>query len=245
MLRPVGRLDRHGGDRDLRRGDAPRRSLEPVHVQWCDPPTRGLPARPRPVRGRRGAHPSAARRPGPEPGRPGRDQPRLGARGDGPWLGPGRLAGQLPRRTPSARRPGTAPHVGPADFVRSTAERGPGRVAGHLRRPDAAPRHQPVSRRHDVRPGRRGPRARPGAGHRRRADTIGPAAALGPGAARQPLRPAHALGRSCGRGARAWGGPAADPAGRSALLVRRVVARGRAAQVFGTETTRSPGAVPV
>ena len=89
-----------------------------VPLRRCHPAGRALPGRAGAAGRRRGAHPSAHRRAGPQPGRPGRVQPRLEAGRAGPRLGAGDAAGHLPRRTPSGRRGRAGQHPRPDGAAR-------------------------------------------------------------------------------------------------------------------------------
>ena len=144
-----------------------------VPLRGCHPAGRALSGGAGAAGRRRGAHPSTHWRSGPQPGRPGRIQPRLETRRTDPRLGAGNTAGHLPRRTSSGRRGRAGQHPRPDGTDVHRARRTGRAQAAH--RTDGHQRGQPPSDREDHRDRhplrlRRRPRpARPPpARHRRR-----------------------------------------------------------------------------
>ena len=97
-----------------------------VPLRRRHPAGRALPGRPGAAGRRRGAHPPADRRAGPQPRHPGRVQPRLETGRRGRRLGTGGAAGQLPDRTAPGgrRRAGQHPRADAADVDRAGAPGG-------------------------------------------------------------------------------------------------------------------------
>ena len=103
-----------------------------VPLRRRHPAGRALPGRPGAAGRRRGAHPPADRRAGPQPRHPGRVQPRLETGRRGQRLGAGGAAGQLPHRTAPGGR-GRAGQHPRADASCCPPSRAPGRCAGCCR----------------------------------------------------------------------------------------------------------------